>query len=183
MIKGNIDNIKSIELVKATSGLPYNTMGDVFVRTENGFEFNSEYIYDSGATSKTSVFLTENQVEALYDSFKVVEYILPKKEYKIKKAEESLEKIKKEYEEALEELKKERVMIKQLVEDLGVFSDECSCTECDSCRMIVKKIKDKLKEYEDKLAELEESDNTNEWADEAMTVYLNMITLLKYLLK
>lgn len=180
MIKGDIKNVKSIELIAATSGLPYNTISDVFVRVEDGFEFNSEYIYDSGATSKTNVFLNEEQVLALAENFKVVEYIDSKKDYKLKSVISRLEQATKEYEDALAEIKLERQRLNDFInyqaeEELTIYNIN------DKFQALKGAIKSKLEEYEAKAEELGDNWECDPLADEALTVYMNLITLLKYL--
>lgn len=153
-------NIKTIELTKPVFGLQ---AGSVLTRLDNEspFEYKDENVGDSFVSTR-HVTVGASMIN---NSFaKAIEWFEPRR-----RAREVIEELK----EKVSLVSKENEM---LLSDVKKYSQ------------LLNRIETKKSEFEAKLSELEQqleddlvAGESVEWADEAMTVYYNLIDLLKKL--
>lgn len=160
-----MNNIKTVEVVKALPGLE---VGDTLTRLtpNDNFELRVETVTDT-YTAKRVISLSEALLNK--DEFKAIEWFKPIKTNK----------------QRIEELEKENAELRnKLVNEIsnGQFNQFSA--------KILNRINTKISDYAKEYAKIEDILNSNlfsqdyeEYANEAMTVYKNMITLLKELKK
>lgn len=160
-------NIKSIELTAPKFGL---SAGSTLTRlnADSPFQYVSEHVGDS-FTSKHNVSVSASMID---NSFaKAIEWFEPRKSAKHVISELTNE---------LNESKAYNAELGKRIEDLE--------SKLEWHKLVAERIAVKRTEFENKLAELERQLEEDvivgeplEWADEAMTVYYNLIDLLKKL--
>lgn len=153
-------NIKTIELMAPAFGLP---TGSVLTRldSESPFEYKDENVGDSFVASH-HVTVGASMIN---NSFaKAIEWFEPRRRAK----------------EVISTLESQ---VSLLMKENEMFA-----ADVEKYSKLLKRIEDKRTEFETKLNELEQqleddlvAGESIEWADEAMTVYYNLIDLLKKL--
>lgn len=157
-----MNNIKTIEVVKPVFGLG---VGSQLTRANDTlpFEFKSETISD-GFTSTKSVSISEESVNR--DSFKAIEWFAEKpltNKQKICSLIEELAQGQSRYNELVKENEELISILSKIDKRIQYKRDE-----------FAKKVQELDKELADKLL----CGERVEWADEALTVYANMLELL-----
>ncbi len=158
-------NIKTIELVKPRYGL---AAGSTLSRLspDESFTFVGEHVAE-GFTSKRTVSVSPSLIESefarateWFERRKPAREVIAELESELVNSKETIAKL----EDQNNKLGRELEWYKAVVERIAAKRAEFEL---------------KLKEVEDKLADDMIAGETMEWADEAMTVYYNMIDLLK----
>lgn len=157
-----MNNIKTIEVVKPVFGLG---VGSQLTRANDAlpFEFKSETISDGFASTK-SVSISEESVNR--DSFKAIEWFAEKpltNKQKICSLIEELAQGQSRYNELVKENEELISILSKIDKRIQYKRDE-----------FAKKVQELDKELADKLL----CGERIEWADEALTVYANMLELL-----
>lgn len=161
-----MNNIKTVEVVKALPGLE---VGDTLTRlnADSNFELRVETVTDS-YTAKRIISISETLLNK--DEFKAIEWFNPIKTNK----------------QRIEELEKENESLRKSLE---IWKKD-SKTSFEKYNKIFTRIMTKINDYGKEYSDIEDKLNSNlfsqdyeEYANEAMTVYKNMITLLKELKK
>lgn len=164
-----MNNIKTVEVVKALPGLE---VGDTLTRLtpNDNFELRVETVTDT-YTAKRVISLSETLLNK--DEFKAIEWFKP-----IKTNKQRIEELEKENAELRNRI------VKLIDEDSKKFGKE------ERLDNILKRIDTKMLDYTKEFAKIQDRLNSDlfsqdyeEYANEAMTVYKNMITLLKELKK
>ena len=156
----SMKNIKTIELMAPAFGLP---AGSVLTRLdrESPFEYKDENVGDSFVASH-HVTVGASMINSSFA--RAIEWFEPRRRAK----------------EVISTLESQVSMLMK--------ENEMFATDVEKYSRLLKRIEDKRTEFETKLNELEQqleddlvAGESIEWADEAMTVYYNLIDLLKKL--
>jgi DNA repair ATPase RecN len=183
-----MNNIKTVEVLDPIYGL---TIGDVLTRENDldNFSFSTEHIGEDYNLSR-SVSLSPNLITK--ENFTATEWFEEKKavskKAKVEELEDKLESAYMNYEELLQSNQETAKRLEECERALESEERYCATLE-EYVSKIDRRIGEKIDEYETKLSDLKEkvlddefySGEVIEWADEAMTVYYNLIDLLKKL--
>jgi len=158
-----MNNIKTIEVIKPTLGL---NVGDTLSREDanSNFTHKSEVIGDD-YSSTSSISVSENYIDI--DNFRIIEWFsMP------------MESVDLMYSDMKDEIEKWKSEYYKLNDNLDLYKERID--------LINKRVYTKIEEYKQKLSELDKEMNDKfisgesiEWADEAFTVYHNMVELLE----
>lgn len=164
-----MNNIKTVEVVKALPGLE---VGDTLTRLtpNDNFELRVETVTDT-YTAKRVISLSETLLNK--DEFKAIEWFKPVKTNK----------------QRIAGLEKENSELRDRIVSL-VEAASKEDWKSDRFNLISKRIESKILDYTKEFGKIESILNKNlysqdyeEYANEALTVYKNMIDLLKELKK
>lgn len=164
-----MNNIKTVEVVKALPGLE---VGDTLTRLtpNDNFELRVETVTDT-YTAKRVISLSETLLNK--DEFKAIEWFKPVKTNK----------------QRIAELEKENSELRDRIVSL-VEAASKEDWKSDRFNLISKRIESKILDYTKEFGKIESILNKNlysqdyeEYANEALTVYKNMIDLLKEIKK
>lgn len=164
-----MNNIKTVEVVKALPGLE---VGDTLTRlnADSNFELRVETVTDS-YTAKRIISISETLLNK--DEFKAIEWFNPIKTNK----------------QRIVELEKENVELRNKLVSF-ISKENLTAGKEERLDNILKRIDTKIIDYTKEFAKIQDRLNSDlfsqdyeEYANEAMTVYKNMITLLKELKK
>jgi chromosome segregation ATPase len=189
-----MNNIKTIEVVKPLTGLE---VGDVLTRNDSNsnFELDIEVAGDLlGVPYTAQRFISLSASLLNIDEFKPIEYFEdpePRKKFKLGDYAVKLEEQIDELSESVMFHNKENYELKKVISALkDDLASEMKCTSNlkENLDRLYNRVDEKLKEYTEKELQYKEeledrfiSGERVEWADEALTVYTNMIDLLKKL--